>query len=249
MDALIAMQGICKHYTLGGQTVRALDGVNFTVRDGEMVAILGPSGSGKSTLMNILGCLDTPTAGTYRLAGQAVEQMTEGELSRVRGRTVGFVFQGFHLLPGLTARENVELPLVYRGIPEEERRRLAQESLQRVGLAARMDHRPGELSGGQQQRAFLARALAQEAHILLLDEPFTGLDVPGIESLATLLRALAAEGRLIIASHHDLSTAAQIFDRSLLLNRRAIAYGSTAEVLSESNLLTAFGERRLTSTP
>ena len=203
MDALIAMQGICKHYTLGGQTVRALDGVNFTVRDGEMVAILGPSGSGKSTLMNILGCLDTPTAGTYRLAGQAVERMTEGELSRVRGRTVGFVFQGFHLLPGLTARENVELPLIYRGIPEEERRRLAQESLQRVGLAARMDHRPGELSGGQQQRVAVARAIAGRPPMLLADEPTGNLDTAAGREIMGLLHDLHNEGHTVVIITHD----------------------------------------------
>ena len=203
MDALIAMQGICKHYTLGGQTVRALDGVNFTVRDGEMVAILGPSGSGKSTLMNILGCLDTPTAGTYRLAGQAVERMTEGELSRVRGRTVGFVFQGFHLLPGLTARENVELPLIYRGIPEEERRRLAQESLQRVGLAARMDHRPGKLSGGQQQRVAVARAIAGRPPMLLADEPTGNLDTSAGREIMGLLHDLHREGHTVVIITHD----------------------------------------------
>lgn len=203
MDTLIAMQGICKHYTLGGQTVRALDGVNFTVRDGEMVAILGPSGSGKSTLMNILGCLDTPTAGTYRLAGQAVERMTEGELSRVRGRTVGFVFQGFHLLPGLTARENVELPLIYRGIPEEERRRLAQESLQRVGLAARMDHRPGELSGGQQQRVAVARAIAGRPPMLLADEPTGNLDTAAGREIMGLLHDLHREGHTVVIITHD----------------------------------------------
>ena len=203
MDTLIAMQGICKHYTLGGQTVRALDGVNFTVQDGEMVAILGPSGSGKSTLMNILGCLDTPTAGTYRLAGQAVERMTEGELSRVRGRTVGFVFQGFHLLPGLTARENVELPLIYRGIPEEERRRLAQESLQRVGLAARMDHRPGELSGGQQQRVAVARAIAGRPPMLLADEPTGNLDTAAGREIMGLLHDLHREGHTVVIITHD----------------------------------------------
>ena len=203
MDTLIAMQDICKHYTLGGQTVRALDGVNFTVRDGEMVAILGPSGSGKSTLMNILGCLDTPTAGTYRLAGQAVERMTEGDLSRVRGRTVGFVFQGFHLLPGLTARENVELPLIYRGIPEEERRRLAQESLQRVGLAARMDHRPGELSGGQQQRVAVARAIAGRPPMLLADEPTGNLDTAAGREIMGLLHDLHREGHTVVIITHD----------------------------------------------
>lgn len=203
MSALIEMKGICKHYAVGGQTVRALDGVDLTVQTGEMVAILGPSGSGKSTLMNILGCLDIPTAGQYRLAGRAVERMTEGELSRVRGRTVGFVFQGFHLLPGLTARENVELPLLYRGLPDAVRRRLAEESLRRVGLAARMDHRPNELSGGQQQRVAVARAIAGRPPMLLADEPTGNLDTAAGRDIMGLLRDLNAEGNTVVIITHD----------------------------------------------
>lgn len=203
MNALIEMTGICKHYTVGGQTVRALDGLDFSVAAGEMVAILGPSGSGKSTLMNILGCLDIPTAGQYRLAGQAVERMSEGELSRVRGRTVGFVFQGFHLLPGLTARENVELPLLYRGIPDGERRRLAEESLARVGLASRMDHRPGELSGGQQQRVAVARAIAGRPPMLLADEPTGNLDTAAGREIMALLQGLHREGHTVVIITHD----------------------------------------------
>lgn len=203
MSALIEMSGICKHYTVGGQVVRALDGVDFTVTDGEMVAILGPSGSGKSTLMHILGCLDVPTAGQYRLAGQAVERMNETELSRVRGRTVGFVFQGFHLLPGLTARENVELPLIYRGMPEAQRRPLAEESLRRVGLEHRMDHRPGELSGGQQQRVAVARAIAGRPPMLLADEPTGNLDTAAGREIMGLLHALHNEGNTVIIITHD----------------------------------------------
>ncbi|MBQ6849341.1 MAG: ABC transporter ATP-binding protein [Clostridia bacterium] len=197
------MNGVCKHYTVGGQAVRALDGVDFTVRSGEMVAILGPSGSGKSTLMHILGCLDVPTAGQYRLNGQAVERMKEEELSRVRGRTVGFVFQGFHLLPGLTARENVELPLLYRGMTETTRRQLAQESLRRVGLESRMDHRPGELSGGQQQRVAVARAIAGRPPLLLADEPTGNLDTAAGRDIMGLLHDLHDEGNTVIIITHD----------------------------------------------
>lgn len=210
MGALIEMNGICKHYTLGGQTVRALDQVDLTVERGEMVAILGPSGSGKSTLMNLLGCLDIPTAGQYRLAGQAVDGMTERQLSRVRGRTVGFVFQGFHLLPGLTARENVELPLLYRGIPEARRHRLAAESLRRVGLAARMDHRPGELSGGQQQRVAVARAIAGRPPMLLADEPTGNLDSKNSQEIVELLKLSNKQyGQTLIVITHDESIALQ----------------------------------------
>ena len=203
MAALIEMQGICKEYTIGGQTVRALDRVDFAVKAGEMVAILGPSGSGKSTLMNLLGCLDTPSAGRYRLAGEAVERMTESQLSRVRSRTVGFVFQNFQLLPGLTARENVELPLVYRGVPEKTRRGLAEESLRRVGLASRMDHRPGQLSGGQQQRVAIARAIAGRPPVLLADEPTGNLDTAAGGEIMGLLRDLHAGGHTVVIITHD----------------------------------------------
>ena len=220
MNTLIDMKGICKHYTVGGQTVRALDGLNFSVAAGEMVAILGPSGSGKSTLMNILGCLDVPTVGQYRLAGQAVEGMTEGELSRVRGRTVGFVFQGFHLLPGLTARENVELPLLYRGIPDGERRRLAEESLARVGLAARMDHRPGELSGGQQQRVAVARAIAGRPPMLLADEPTGNLDTAAGRDIMGLLQGLHREGHTVVIITHDPAIAAACPRRVMMRDGR-----------------------------
>lgn len=203
MEPLIKMRGIRKGYTVGEQRVQALDGVDFTVRQGEMVAILGPSGSGKSTLMNLLGCLDTPDEGVYRLAGQAVEGMTEGQLSRVRGQTVGFVFQGFHLLPGLTARENVELPLLYRGIPDRARRKMAQDSLRQVGLAARTDHRPAQLSGGQQQRVAIARAVAGNPPVLLADEPTGNLDTAAGKEIMALLRDLHRGGHTVVIITHD----------------------------------------------
>ncbi len=203
MAPLIEMRGICKWYTTGEQTVKALDDVNLTVEGGEMAAILGRSGSGKSTLMNLLGCLDTPTRGSYRLAGQSVSSMTEGQLSAVRNRTVGFIFQSFHLLPQLTALENVELPLIYRGMSEKKRRQLAQDNLRRVGLGERMDHRPSELSGGQQQRVAIARALAGSPPMLLADEPTGNLDSAAGRDIMSLLHELHDGGTTVIIITHD----------------------------------------------
>lgn len=203
MTALIEMKNICKWYTTGSQTVKALDNVSLTVQKGEMIAILGRSGSGKSTLMNVLGCLDTPTQGHYLLAGQAVSSMTEGQLSAVRNRTVGFVFQSFHLLPQMSARENVELPLIYRGMPEKKRRHLAEENLRLVGLADRMEHRPNQLSGGQQQRVAIARALAGNPPMLLADEPTGNLDTGAGREIMSLLHHLHEKGTTVIIITHD----------------------------------------------
>ena len=203
METLIDMQHVCKRYDTGDHTVRALEDICFTVKPGEMVAILGPSGSGKSTLMNLLGCLDTPTRGTYRLAGHTVSAMTEGQLSAIRNRTVGFVFQGFHLLPQLSALENVELPLVYRGVPEKERRAAAEESLRQVGLADRLHHRPAQLSGGQQQRVAIARAIAGQPPMLLADEPTGNLDTAAGREVMALLRQLNAAGHTVVLITHD----------------------------------------------
>lgn len=203
MAALIEMRDVSKWYTTGAHTVRALDGVSLTVREGEMVAILGRSGSGKSTLMNLLGCLDTPTRGEYLLAGQAVSAMTEGQLAAVRGKRIGFVFQRFHLLPQLTARENVELPLLYRGVGEKKRRRIAEECLARVGLADRTEHRPEQLSGGQQQRVAIARAIAGQPPVLLADEPTGNLDTAAGEQIMALLKAWHDAGHTVMIITHD----------------------------------------------
>ncbi len=203
MEKLIDMEHIGKWYTTGGQRVKALDDVTFSVATGEMVAILGPSGSGKSTLMNLLGCLDVPTKGTYRLAGQEVSSLSEGQLSAVRNRTIGFVFQSFHLLPQLSALENVELPLLYRGVPEAKRRQMARESLEQVGLADRMGHRPAQLSGGQQQRVAIARAIAGQPPMLLADEPTGNLDTAVGQEIMGLLKQLHADGHTVVLITHD----------------------------------------------
>lgn len=201
--ALIEMEHISKRYGAAEGTVHALADVNFQVDTGEMVAILGRSGSGKSTLMNVIGCLDTPTAGDYRLAGQSVAQMTERELTALRRETVGFVFQSFYLLPGLTARENVELPLLYQGIPERQRRHMAEESLCRVGLENRMTHLPRQLSGGQQQRVAIARAMAGKPPLLLADEPTGNLDTAAGAAVLTLLLEWNRAGNTVVLITHD----------------------------------------------
>ncbi|MBE6778006.1 MAG: ABC transporter ATP-binding protein [Ruminococcaceae bacterium] len=200
---LIEMRHICKYYQTGDTVVKALDDVCLTVEEGEMVAVLGRSGSGKSTMMNIVGCLDTPTSGEYWLAGQRVSDMSERALADARSRTVGFVFQGFHLLPQLTALENVELPLTYRGIPERRRRQMAQDSLEQVGLADRMSHLPRELSGGQQQRVAVARAMAGAPSLLLADEPTGNLDSVAGREVMALLHRLHEQGRTVLIITHD----------------------------------------------
>ncbi len=201
--ALIEMEHISKRYGAAEGTVHALADVDFRVNTGEMVAILGRSGSGKSTLMNVIGCLDTPTAGNYRLAGRPVAHMTERELTALRRETVGFVFQSFYLLPGLTARENVELPLLYRGIPEKQRRHMAEESLRRVGLEDRMTHLPRQLSGGQQQRVAIARAMAGEPPLLLADEPTGNLDTAAGAAVLALLLEWNRAGNTVVLITHD----------------------------------------------
>lgn len=203
MAEQIRIVDLYKIYNPGENEVRALDGVSLSVEEGEFVAITGHSGSGKSTLMNMLGCLDVPTLGAYYLEGQDVSQMTDDKLSEIRNRKIGFVFQGFNLIPGLDAVENVELPLIYRGIGRDERRKLAVESLSRVGLRSRLHHRPSEMSGGQQQRVAIARAIAAKPPIILADEPTGNLDTQSGADVMDILRELHDEGRTIVIITHD----------------------------------------------
>ncbi len=206
--ALIEMENICKTYRAGEHTVEALQNISLSVEAGEFVAVVGSSGSGKSTLMNLLGCLDLPDSGSYFLDGVDIPIQDEPDLCRIRNRKIGFIFQHFHLIPTLTAAENIELPLSYRGIPRAERKRLAAEALDKMGLLSRASHRPAQLSGGQQQRVAIARAIAARPPLILADEPTGNLDsATGREVMDTLL-ALNGEGHTIILITHDPGVAA-----------------------------------------
>ena len=209
MNELIEIRDMCKIYNPGENEVRALDHVSLKIDKNEFVAIIGHSGSGKSTLMNMLGCLDVPTSGTYILNGQDVSGLTDNELSDIRNREIGFIFQGFNLIAGLTAVENVELPLIYRGVARKERIRLAEIALEKVGLKARMDHKPSEMSGGQQQRVAIARAIAQAPPVILADEPTGNLDSGSTKEIMEILKELHSEGRTVILITHDNEIAAR----------------------------------------
>jgi putative ABC transport system ATP-binding protein len=194
---------------MGDVEVRALRGVNMRVERGEYVAIMGPSGSGKSTLMNLLGCLDTPTEGSYRLAGEEVSRLTDEQTAAIRNRRIGFVFQTFHLLPRYSALDNVGLPLRYGGVPRDERRRRARIVLERVGLADRVDHRPNQLSGGQRQRVAIARALVNDPDLLLADEPTGNLDSQVGGEILALFDELHESGRTVVMVTHEPAVAAR----------------------------------------
>ena len=206
--SVIEADGLGRHYELGGHLVRALDGVSFQIREGEFVAIMGPSGSGKSTLMNLIGCLDSPTMGSYRLAGTDVAGLDRDQLAAIRNRRIGFVFQQFNLLPRTTAQENVELPLIYSVVRRTERHRRAAEALAQVGLGDRVHHHPAQLSGGPQQRVAIARALVNRPILLLADEPTGALDTRTSEEILALFQSLNRQGLTIVVVTHEEDVAA-----------------------------------------
>jgi len=201
--SLIEIRDMCKIYNPGENEVRALDHINLSIMHNEFVAIIGQSGSGKSTLMNMLGCLDVPSSGKYILDGKDVSKLTDDEQSDIRNKEIGFIFQGFNLIPSLTAIENVELPLLYRGVSQKERNELAKKALEIVGLKNRMEHKPSEMSGGQQQRVAIARAIAQAPPIILADEPTGNLDSASTKEIMGILRRLNDEGHTVILITHD----------------------------------------------
>ena len=230
--ALIETVDLWKTYVMGEERIHALRGVSIAIRRGEYVAIMGPSGSGKSTLMNLIGCLDTPTRGTYRLNGSNVDQMNDDELARIRNEEIGFVFQTFNLLPRATALQNVELPLVYAGVGHRERERRATAALEMVELEDRLLHRPNELSGGQRQRVAIARALVNSPSLVLADEPTGNLDSRTGEEIIGLLQVLHAAGNTVLLVTHEAGVAAhadrvvQIRDGEVAHDRPAPAGGS-----------------------
>lgn len=231
MTPVVEMQGVTKVYRSGSSTrtveVQALSGVDLTIYPGEYVALMGPSGSGKSTLMHIIGLLDSPTEGQYRLGGEPVRGLGEAQLARIRNQRVGFVFQAFFLLPRLTALHNVALPLVYRGVPAAERLKRAKMALESVGLGDRLDHLPSELSGGQKQRVAIARALVQEPDLLLADEPTGNLDSKSSDEIMALFDALHRQGKTIVVVTHEPDVGARA-ERIVRLRDGKVADGGMA---------------------
>lgn len=203
MTALVDVRNLIKVYHPGEHEIRALNDISITIGRGEFAAIVGQSGSGKSTLMNMLGCLDIPTSGTYYLDGTDISKLTDNQLAEIRSREIGFIFQGFHLIPTLDALENVELPLLYRGMGKQQRHKLAYNALCRVGLRERLHHRPGQMSGGQQQRVAIARAIASSPPVILADEPTGNLDSQSGRDVMDIMEHLREEGHTVILITHD----------------------------------------------
>ncbi|MDY5350300.1 MAG: ABC transporter ATP-binding protein [Candidatus Ventricola sp.] len=228
---MIIMQGIRKEYRMGDNVVAALDGVDIHIKPHEFVSIIGPSGSGKSTLMNIIGCLDTADEGTYIFDGQEISDYSEDELATIRGKKIGFVFQQFNLLPKLTARENVELPLIYQGVSTRKRRERSEEVLRRVGLLERMNHKPTELSGGQQQRVAIARALVGNPSLILADEPTGNLDSKTGAEVMNLFHELHEAGNTIVLITHDAKIAAQTLRAIHIHDGRVLEPAAESEVV------------------
>ena len=228
MSALIEFREVCKFYRMGDSTVKAADHISMQIDRGEFVAVVGQSGSGKSTCMNIIGCLDVPTAGTYLLDGRDVGQMSKNELAEIRNELLGFIFQQYNLLPKLNLMENVELPLMYAGVGRAERRARAKESLERVGLGDKLLHRPNELSGGQQQRVSIARALVGRPAVILADEPTGALDSHTSREVLELLQALHRQGNTIVLITHDNSIAKQA-QRIIRLEDGRVVYDGDAD--------------------
>jgi putative ABC transport system ATP-binding protein len=229
---IIVTRGIKREYDMGGEIVRALRGVDVAIARNEYVAIMGPSGSGKSTLMNLIGCLDTPTAGEYWLNGTLVSSMSDDALARVRNKEIGFVFQTFNLLPRATALHNVELPLVYAGVSSDERKRRAKHALEQVQLEHRMDHKPNELSGGQRQRVAIARALVNSPSILLADEPTGNLDSQTSEEIMKVFEELANQGQTVIMVTHEQDIAAHA-RRVVVLRDGLVSTDDRREIFAE----------------
>jgi putative ABC transport system ATP-binding protein len=230
---LIELHDVARYYQMGDERIAALDGVTFAIEAGELVAIVGSSGSGKSTLLNILGCLDTPSRGQYRLGGRDVQDLSDDDRARVRNRQIGFVFQSFQLLHRATAQTNVALPLVYRGIPARERNRRAAEALARVGLSQRLHHKPFQLSGGQRQRTAIARALVTEPSLLLCDEPTGNLDSSTTEDIIALFHKLHGEGHTILIVTHEPGIAARCPRAIRIFDGRIVADGKGSEIAYE----------------
>ncbi len=238
MSRLIELEEVFKVYDMGAEKVHALNGVDLAIERGEYVAIMGSSGSGKSTLMNLLGCLDTPSSGTYRLNGVAVEELDDTQLAAIRNKEIGFVFQTFNLLPRTDALHNVELPLIYAGMPRRERRDQARHALERVGLGDRQHHNPNELSGGQRQRVAIARALVNEPSLLLADEPTGNLDSTTSDEIMELFDELHSGGNSVVLVTHEPDIAEHAWRRITLRDGRIVSDAPTARATAAGGAIT-----------